>query len=52
MLNCTDCTGGTASATISNFNFAPVPEPTPAVLMLAGLLALALLRHHRGKLRG
>jgi hypothetical protein len=52
MLNCTDCTGGTASATISNFNFAPVPEPTPAVLMLAGLLALALVRHQRGKLRG
>jgi hypothetical protein len=47
MLNCTDCTGGTASATISNFNFAPVPEPKPVVLMLGGLLALAVVQRQR-----
>ncbi len=50
-LNCTDCTGGTATATISNFVFAPVPEPTPAVLLLGGLLALAVVQRQRIKPR-
>jgi hypothetical protein len=40
MLNCTDCTGGVATATISNFNFAPVPEPSQALLLCAGGLLL------------
>jgi hypothetical protein len=44
MLNCTDCTGGVATATISNFNLTAVPEPTPAALLLGGLLALGLRR--------
>jgi hypothetical protein len=47
MLNCTDCKGGTATATISNFVFAPVPEPKPVVLMLGGLLALAVVQRQR-----
>jgi hypothetical protein len=41
MLNCTDCTGAAATATISNFNFAPVPEPSQAVLLLVGGLWVA-----------
>jgi hypothetical protein len=36
MLNCTDCTGGVATATISNFNFPPVPELSQALLLCAG----------------
>jgi hypothetical protein len=51
MLNCTDCTGGAAAATISNFNFAPVPEPAPAALLLGGLLALATARLLRNRRR-
>jgi hypothetical protein len=51
MLNCTDCTGGAATATISNFVFAPVPEPTPAVLLLGGLMALVVVQRLRIKPR-
>lgn len=41
VLNCTDCTGGTASVTISNFSLAPVPEPAGWALLLGGLAGLA-----------
>lgn len=37
LLNCTDCTGGFATATISGFSLAPIPEPPPVALMLMGL---------------
>jgi hypothetical protein len=47
MLNCTDCTGAAATATISNFVYAPIPEPTPATLLWGGLLALAAVRRAR-----
>ena len=40
-LNCTDCTGGRATVTISSFNLSPVPEPAAAALWLAGLAAAA-----------
>ena len=43
-LNCTDCIGGAATTTISNFTFTQaVPEPETYALMLAGLGALALM---------
>jgi hypothetical protein len=44
MLNCTDCTGAAATATISNFVYAPVPEPTQAALLMGGLLTLLASR--------
>jgi hypothetical protein len=47
MLNCTDCTGASATATISNFVYAPVPEPTQAALLLGGLMALMAVRGTR-----
>ena len=41
-VNCTDCIGGSATATISRFAFAAaVPEPETYALMLAGVLGLA-----------
>lgn len=40
-LNCTDCTGGAAGATVSGFSLVPVPEPGQAWLLLAGLGGLA-----------
>jgi hypothetical protein len=51
MLNCTDCTGAAATATISNFVYAPVPEPTQAALLVGGLLALAALRRTQKRTR-
>lgn len=43
-INCTDCTGGAASATITAFNaVAAVPEPEMYALMAAGLAALGLI---------
>jgi hypothetical protein len=50
-LNCTDCTGGTASVTISNFSLTPVPEPAGWALLLAGGAGLAALRRRRAKPR-
>jgi hypothetical protein len=47
-LNCTDCIGGSAAATISNFNFTQaIPEPSTYGLMLAGLAAFGLIRRKR-----
>jgi hypothetical protein len=41
-INCTDCVGGSATSTISQFTFAAaVPEPESYALMVAGVLALA-----------
>lgn len=49
-INCTDCIGGSATATISQFNFtaAAVPEPETYALMLVGVLGL-LARPRRGR---
>ncbi len=41
-VNCSDCIGGSATATISRFDFAAaVPEPETYALMLAGAFAVA-----------
>jgi hypothetical protein len=42
-MNCTDCIGGSATSTISQFNFtaAVIPEPETYLLMIAGALGLA-----------
>ena len=41
-INCTDCIGGSATSTISQFTFAAaVPEPETYALIVAGVLALA-----------
>jgi len=50
-VNCTDCIGGAATATISSFAFAQaVPEPETYALMLSGIGALGLFA--RRKRRG
>ncbi|MDQ6627466.1 MAG: PEP-CTERM sorting domain-containing protein [Pseudomonadota bacterium] len=43
-MNCTDCIGGSARTTISQFNFtaAPVPEPETYALLFAGMLGLVV----------
>jgi hypothetical protein len=47
-MNCTDCTGGGASATITGFNaVTAVPEPETYALMMAGLAALGLVVRRR-----
>jgi PEP-CTERM motif-containing protein len=48
-INCTDCIGGSATSTISQFAFAAaVPEPETYALMVAGVLGLiARLKRHR-----
>ena len=51
-INCTDCIGGSATATISNFAFTQaIPEPSTYGLMLAGLAALgaAVRRRREGR---
>ena len=40
-LNCTDCIGGIATATVSSFVLSPVPEPASQALLLAGGAAVA-----------
>jgi hypothetical protein len=43
-VNCTDCIGGAATATITNFAVAQaIPEPSTYALMLSGIGALGLL---------
>jgi hypothetical protein len=40
-INCSDCIGGSATSTISQFSFASaVPEPDTYALMMAGILGL------------
>ena len=48
-MNCTDCIGGSATSTVSDFTFATaVPEPETYALFLAGILGLsARLRSKR-----
>lgn len=46
-INCTDCTGGGATATISNVS--AVPETSTALLLPLGLVALALARRRAGR---
>jgi hypothetical protein len=46
-MNCTDCIGGFATATISGLQVSPVPEPAGQALLLVGLAALAGVHRHR-----
>ena len=42
-INCSDCIGGSATATISPFTFvAAIPEPETYALMIAGVLGIAV----------
>jgi hypothetical protein len=41
-MNCTDCIGGAATAVITNFNVASVPEPGSLALVLTGALGLGV----------
>jgi hypothetical protein len=50
-LNCSDCTGGEATATITSFSVAAIPEPGTLALWLAGgavLAGVAMRRRRRG----
>lgn len=46
-INCTDCSGGSASVAISQFSTTAVPEPTTAALVLAALAGAAGVRRRR-----
>jgi hypothetical protein len=47
-MNCTDCIGGNATATVSSFAFAQaIPEPSTYGLLLAGLAAVGAAARRR-----
>jgi PEP-CTERM motif len=47
-VNCTDCVGGAATATITNFSVAQaIPEPSTYALLLSGVAALGLLARRK-----
>ena len=46
-VNCTDCSGGSASVSITQFSTTAVPEPTTAALVLVALAGAAGLRWRR-----
>jgi hypothetical protein len=48
-LNCTDCIGGAATATISSFTVSAVPEPASLTLALGGLAGLLGFRRRAGR---
>jgi hypothetical protein len=53
-INCSDCIGGSATSTISQFNFvaAAIPEPETYALMFAGVLGLVARFKGRRRNRG
>lgn len=46
-INCTDCSGGSASVLVSNFSTTAVPEPAGLLLWLAGLAGLGAMHRRR-----
>jgi hypothetical protein len=46
-VNCTDCVGGAATATISAFQVAAVPEPATMALFGLGVVAVGVARPKR-----
>lgn len=50
-INCTDCIGGIATATVSGFEVTPVPEPAAWALMLGGVVGIGVWRGLRSATR-